>query len=126
MKEKISTDQAPAAVGPYSQAIRAGNLVFCAGQVGIDPKTGELVEGGIEEQTSRVLANVKAVLQAVDLTLDDVVKTTVYLADIGDFAKMNEVYATFFGEPPPARAAFAVKDLPLGALVEIEAVALGY
>ena len=119
----ISSDNAPAAVGAYSQAVRTGDLVFCSGQVGLNPESGELVSGGIQEETHQCLKNLAAVLEAAGLGLADVVKATVYLADIGDFAAMNEVYATYFELDPPARAAFAVKDLPLGARVEIEAVA---
>lgn len=119
----ITSDQAPAAVGAYSQAVRTGDLVFCSGQVGINPETGELVSGGVQAETDQCLRNLSAVLEAAGLTLADVVKATVYLADIDDFKAMNEVYATYFELDPPARAAFAVKGLPLGAKVEIEAVA---
>jgi 2-iminobutanoate/2-iminopropanoate deaminase len=120
----IFTEAAPKAIGPYSQAIRSGSLVFTAGQVGIDPATGELVEGGIEAQTRQVLSNLKSVLAAAGSGLDSVVKTTVFLRDMNDFAKMNAVYAEFFRENPPARSTIAVAALPKGALVEIEAVAL--
>ena len=123
MKEVISTKAAPAAIGPYSQAIRVGNLVFTSGQIPIDPATGTLVEGGITEQTRQSLANVKAILAEAGLTMDNVLKTTVFLADMNDFADMNAVYAEFFSEPYPARSAVAVKTLPKGALVEIEVVA---
>ncbi len=122
-RQAISTTNAPAAVGPYSQAIVAGDLVFCAGQVPLDPATGEVIDGTIEEQTERVLRNVGAVLDAAGVTFGDVVKTTVFLVDMGDFAAMNGVYAGFFPDPPPARSTVAVAALPKGARVEIEAVA---
>ena len=121
--EKIHTDKAPAAIGPYSQAIVAGGFVFTSGQVAIDPATGSIVEGGIKEQTRQALINASAVLSAAGLTLSDVVKTTVYLADMADFAAMNEVYATFFTTPYPARSAVAVRTLPKNALVEVECIA---
>ncbi len=123
-KKIIFTEKAPKAIGPYSQAIRAGSLVFTAGQVGIDPSTGELVEGGIEAQTRQVLGNLNNVLAAADSGLSSVVKTTVFLKDMNDFAKMNAVYAESFPANPPARSTVAVAALPKGALVEIEAVAL--
>ena len=116
MKEVISTKAAPAAIGPYSQAIKVGNLVYTSGQIPIDPATGNFVEGGIKEQTRQSLSNVKAILEEAGLTMANVVKTTV-------FADMNAVYAEFFAEPYPARSAVAVKTLPKGALVEIEVVA---
>jgi len=123
MKKVISTPFAPAAIGPYSQAIQVGNLVYTSGQIPIDPRTGTFVEGGVREQTRQSLLNVKAVLEEAGLTMDSVVKTTVFMADMGDFADMNAVYAEFFSEPYPARSAVAVKTLPKGALVEIEVVA---
>lgn len=123
-RRAISTNAAPAAVGPYSQAITTHDLVFCAGQVGLDPATGELVPGGIEAQAERVLQNLDAVLDAAGCTLADVVKTTCFLADIADFAAFNAVYARFMPDPPPARSTFAVKALPKAALVEIEAIAV--
>ena len=123
MKKIISTPQAPAAIGPYSQAVQVGNLVYTSGQIPIDPATGVFAEGGIKEQTRQSLLNVKAILEEAGLTMSNVVKTTVFLADMGDFADMNEVYAEFFAEPYPARSAVAVKALPKGALVEIEVVA---
>lgn len=119
----ISTQKAPAAIGPYSQAIKVGNLLFASGQIPINPATGTIVEGGIKEQTHQSLTNVKAILEEAGLTLSDVVKTTVFLADMNDFADMNGVYAEFFSEPYPARSAVAVKTLPKGASVEIEVVA---
>ncbi len=123
MKEVISTDKAPAAIGPYSQAIKAGGTIYVSGQLPIDPVTGSFAEGGIPGQTERSLKNIGAILEKAGYSFSDVVKTTVMLADIGDFAAMNEAYAKFFTGGCPARAAFAVKDLPKGALVEIEAVA---
>ena len=123
MKQVISTHQAPAAIGPYSQAIRVGNLLYTSGQIPINPATGNFVEGGIKEQTRQSLTNIKAILEEAGLTLSNVVKTTVFLADMNDFADMNAVYAEFFAEPYPARSAVAVKTLPKGALVEIEVVA---
>ena len=119
----ISTTKAPAAIGPYSQAIQVGNLVYTSGQIPIDPATGSFVEGGIKEQTRQSLNNIKAILEEAGLTLSNVVKTTVFLADMNDFADMNAIYAEFFAEPYPARSAVAVKTLPKGALVEIEVVA---
>lgn len=120
----IKTDKAPAAIGPYSQAIDPGcGLVFVSGQLPIDPSTGAFPEGGVKEQTRQSLLNASAILQAAGLGLSDVVKTTVFLADMGDFAAMNEVYASFFTEPFPARSAVAVKTLPKGALVEVECIA---
>lgn len=124
-KERIHSDHAPAALGPYSQAIRAGSLLYTAGQVGLDPATGQLVEGGIVEQTQRALENLGAVLQAAGGTLHDVVKTTVFLADMAHFGAMNEVYKAFFSEShPPARSTVQVAGLPKEALVEIECVAM--
>ena len=123
MKQVISTSKAPAAIGPYSQAIRVGNLLFTSGQIPIDPATGSFVEGGIKEQTRQSLCNIKAILEEAGLTMKNVVKTTVFMADMNDFADMNAVYAEFFSEPYPARSAVAVKTLPKGALVEIEVVA---
>ncbi len=123
-RQVVHTDRAPAAVGPYSQAIRVDHTVFTAGQVGIDPQTGQLVEGGIAAQTRQALQNLAAVLEAAGTSLANVVKTTVFLADMGDFAEMNRVYAEFFAEAPPARSTVQVAGLPLGALVEIEAIAL--
>lgn len=123
MKKVINTSKAPAAIGPYSQAIQVGNLLYTSGQIPIDPATGAFAIGGIKEQTRQSLLNVQAILQEAGITLNNVVKTTVFLADMNDFADMNGVYATFFSEPYPARSAVAVKTLPKGALVEIEVVA---
>jgi len=123
-KKIVSTEKAPKAIGPYSQAIRTEELVFTAGQVGFDPATMNIVEGGIEAQTHQVLTNLKHVLEAADSGLKFVVKTTVFLQDMNDFAAMNAVYAEFFPENPPARSTVAVAALPKGALVEIECVAL--
>jgi 2-iminobutanoate/2-iminopropanoate deaminase len=119
----ISTNTAPAAIGPYSQAIATDGLVFCSGQIGADPSTGELVEGGVREQADRVLRNLGAVLDAAGLGYAQVVKSTVFLVDMGDFAALNEVYRKFFPDPPPARSTIGVAALPKGARVEIEVVA---
>ncbi|RMD81458.1 MAG: RidA family protein [Candidatus Dadabacteria bacterium] len=119
----IATDRAPAAVGPYSQAVRVGPWLWCSGQIPLDPRTGRLVEGGIAEQTRQCLKNLEAVLSAGGATPASVVKTTVYLARIEDFAAFNEIYGDWVGDPPPARATVAVSSLPKGALVEIDAVA---
>jgi len=124
VKEIISTDRAPRAIGPYSQAVRAGNFVFASGQIPIDPATGEFVAGGIAEQTEQVLRNVTAVLEAAGLGLNHVVKTTVFLLDMNEFTAMNEVYARFFAENPPARATVQAARLPRDARVEIEVIAI--
>ncbi len=124
MKSSISTSNAPAAIGPYSQAVEINGTVFVSGQLPVDPATGEFVEGGIKELTARSLTNVRNILESIGLTLDNVVKTSVFLADITDFAEMNEVYASFFTAPFPARSAMAVKTLPKGARVEIECIAV--
>ncbi len=123
MKKAIATDKAPAAIGPYSQGIQAGGLTITSGQLPIDPATGAFAEGGIAGQTRQSLENVKAVLAAAGYTMDDVIKTTVFLKDMNDFAAMNEVYATFFSATPPARSAVEVARLPKDALLEIEAIA---
>ncbi len=123
-KEIVSTTDAPSALGPYNQAVIANGFVFCSGQVAIDPTTGELVAGGIEEQTERVLKNLEAVLEAAGSGLDKVVKSTVFLKSMNDFKAMNGIYASFFTENPPARAAVEVARLPLDVMVEIECVAL--
>ena len=120
----VSTDKAPGAVGPYSQAVKVGKLVFTAGQICIDPATGKLIEGDIQAQTRRVLQNLQAVLEAAGTSLSKVIKTTVFLKDMGEFKLMNEVYAEFFTESPPARSAVEVANLPLYVDVEIEAIAL--
>jgi len=122
-KQAVVAEKAPAALGPYSAAISVGELVFCSGQTPIDPATGELVEGCVGCQTKQVLTNVSAVLEAAGLTLADVVKTTVFLTDMADFAKMNNAYAEFFAEPFPARSTVAVAGLPKAASVEIEVIA---
>jgi 2-iminobutanoate/2-iminopropanoate deaminase len=124
MKKVIHTNKAPKAVGPYSQAVRAGNLVFTAGQIPLDPVSGKLVEGGIKEQTHRALENLRAVLAASETDFSKVVKSTVFLDDLKNFAQFNEVYAEYFPKDPPARSTFQVAGLPLGAKVEIEMVAL--
>ena len=123
-KKIVSTDKAPKAIGPYSQAIRTENLVFSAGQLGLDPVTMEMVEGGIQAQTRQVLTNLQHVLEIADSGLNFIVKTTVFLQDMHDFADMNSVYAEFFPENPPARSTVQVAALPKNALVEIECVAL--
>lgn len=119
----ISTSKAPGAIGPYSQAIRTGNLIFVSGQLPVDPSTGNFAEGGIKELTRQSLTNIKAILEAEGTDMAHVVKTTVFLSDMADFAKMNEVYATFFTSPFPARSAVAIKTLPKNARVEIECIA---
>ena len=121
--ETIHTDNAPKAIGPYSQAVKAGNMLFVSGQIPIDPKTGELSSGTIQEQTKLVLTNIGEILKAAGYGYESVVKTTCLLADIKDFQDMNSVYAEFFPQNPPARSAFAVKDLPKGARLEIEVIA---
>ncbi|MCK5237886.1 MAG: RidA family protein [Deltaproteobacteria bacterium] len=123
--EEIRTDNAPEAIGPYSQAVRSGNMVFLSGQIPIDPATGEVISGGIKEQTKRVFDNLTAVIKESGLLIDDVVKVTVYMTDLGEFALMNEVYALFFNEPYPARATVGVKELPKGVSVEVDAVLVG-
>ena len=124
MKKAIATKNAPAAIGPYSQAIDAGGFIFVSGQIPVDPATGNFVEGGIKELTTRSLTNIQNILMEVGLTMEHVVKTTVFLADISDFAEMNEVYAKFFTGTAPARSAVAVKDMPKGSRVEIECIAV--
>ena len=124
MKEIISTESAPGAIGPYSQAVKAGNMVFCSGQIPIDPQTGEFVSNKISEQTEQVLKNLSAVLEAAGTGLNNVVKTTVFLIDMNDFAQMNEVYAKYFNENKPARATVQAARLPRNARVEIECIAL--
>jgi 2-iminobutanoate/2-iminopropanoate deaminase len=124
VRQPIKTENAPAAIGPYSQGIKANGFVFVSGQIPIDPHTGEFVAGGITEQTARVLKNLTAVLEAAGSSLEQVVKTTVFLADMKEFSSMNEVYKDFFPSPPPARSTVAAAGLPRDARVEIEAVAL--
>ncbi len=124
MKEIISTERAPQAIGPYSQAVRAGNLVFASGQIPIDPETKEFVSGGVAEQTEQVLKNLKAVFAAAGIGLDQIVKTTVFLADMDDFTAMNEVYGKYFAKNPPARATVQAARLPRDAKVEIDAIAV--
>ena len=125
MKKKvIQTEKAPKAIGPYSQAIRTDAFIFTAGQIGIDPTTGELITGAVEEQTRQALSNLRNVIEAAGSNMDNVVKTTVFLKDMADFPKMNAIYAEFFGENPPARSTIAVAALPKGGLVEVEAVVL--
>ena len=124
VKEIIRTDNAPAAIGPYSAGIATETFVFTAGQIGLDPKSGQMVEGGVEAETRRALTNLKGILEAAGSSLEKVVKTTVFLKDIGDFGKVNAIYAEFFIENPPARSAVQVAALPKNANVEIEAIAL--
>lgn len=124
MKSAITTTDAPQAIGPYSQAVRVGQWLFCSGQIGLDPATGELVPGGVVAEAGRVLENLRAVLTAAGGSLDDVVRTTIYLVDLADFGRVNEVYARVFQSPYPARATVGVSALPRGARVEIDAVAL--
>ena len=124
MRTIVATERAPRAIGPYSQAVVAGGLLFCSGQIALDPETGQVVEGGIAGQTRRALQNVGEILAAAGATFDDVVKTTVYLADMNEFAAMNEVYASFFGAPAPARSTVEASRLPRDVRVEIEVVAL--
>jgi 2-iminobutanoate/2-iminopropanoate deaminase len=123
MREPLSTSNAPAAIGPYSQAIRAGGFLFVSGQIPLDPATGQLVTGGIADQTRRVLDNLGAILTAAGSSFDDVVKTGVYLADMGEFAAMNEIYATYFKSPAPARATIQAARLPRDVRVEIDLIA---
>ena len=124
MKEIVATERAPRAIGPYSQAVRSGKFLYASGQIPIDPATGEFVAGGITEQTEQVMRNVSAILEAAGAGLQQVVKTTVFLADMDDFTAMNEVYGRFFGEDPPARATVQAARLPRDARVEIEAIAI--
>lgn len=124
MKKIIATKNAPAAIGPYSQAVKVGNMLFASGQLGLNPETGNFAEGGIKEQTAQAFSNVKAILAEAGMTIDNVVKTTVFLADMADFAAMNEVYASQFNGDFPARSAVAVKTLPKNGLVEVEVIAV--
>jgi len=124
MKKEIKTNNAPLPVGPYSQAIMTENLIFLSGQIGINPKTGKLVEGGVEEQTKQIFSNIKAVLEEVKLNLSNIVKVSVFLKDMSDFKRVNEIYAKYFDKPYPARSAIAVKELPLNVDIEIEVIAI--
>jgi len=124
MKKIISTNEAPAAVGPYSQAVRAGGMVFCAGQIPLDPKSGQIVAGDIGVQTRRVLDNITAVLKADGLTFENIVKTTIFLVDLNDFQTVNEIYGSYFKQTPPARSTVQVSALPKAARVEIEVIAV--
>ena len=124
MKKVISTNKAPNAIGPYSQAIKAGNTLYISGQVPINPETGKVLEGGITEQTEQVMQNISAILKEAGYSFNDVVKSTCLLSDMGNFAAMNEVYGEYYKENPPARAAFGVVKLPLGVMVEIETIAV--
>ena len=124
MKKIISTNEAPAAIGPYSQAVRSGNFLFCSGQIPLDPKSGQIVPGDIAAQTRRVLNNIAAVLRAEGLTFDSVVKTIIFLTDLNDFQLVNEVYGSYFKQDPPARSTVQVSALPKGANVEIEVIAV--
>jgi 2-iminobutanoate/2-iminopropanoate deaminase len=123
-RKSVRTERAPAPVGPYEQAVMAGELLFLSGQIGLDPSTGKMVEGGVPEQTARAIENLRAVLEAAGSSLSKVVRAGVYLADMSDFGSMNEVYSKYFGDAKPARSAIAVRGLPAGALVEIDAVAI--
>ncbi|HSS16358.1 MAG TPA: RidA family protein [Candidatus Dormibacteraeota bacterium] len=124
MKKIISTSEAPGAIGPYSQAVRSGSFLFCSGQIPLDPKSGGIVPGDIADQTRRVLDNIGAVLKAEDLTFDHIVKTTIFLTNLGDFQTVNEVYGSYFEQDPPARSTIQVAALPKGANVEIEVIAI--
>jgi 2-iminobutanoate/2-iminopropanoate deaminase len=124
-KEIIATVDAPEAIGPYSQAVKSGNFVFTAGQIGIDPTTQEMVEGGISEQTQQVIRNLRAVLEKAELTFENVVKVDVFLTELEDFKKMNDIYAKYFSQAEPARTTVVVKELPKGARVEISLIAMG-
>lgn len=124
IKEIIFTNKAPKAIGPYSQAIKVGNFIFISGQIPIDPNTGEVIDGDIKEQTRRVLENIKGILESVSCSLNNIVKTTVFLKNLDDFSSMNEVYATYFSENPPARSTIEVSKLPRGVSIEIEAIAI--
>jgi 2-iminobutanoate/2-iminopropanoate deaminase len=124
VKETISTEKAPGAIGPYSQAVKAGNMIFCSGQIPIDPTTGEFVSNNVAEQTHQVLTNLSAVLEAAGTSLNNVVKTTVFLADMNDFTEMNEIYAEFFNDNKPARATVQAARLPRDARVEIDCIAI--
>lgn len=124
MKEIISTSKAPSAIGPYSQAVKVGNILFISGQIPLDPKSGTMVEGDIKEQTRRVLENIKGILESIGANLTNVVKTTVFMVDLSEFSEMNEVYKEYFSENPPARSTVQVNALPRNAKIEIEAIAI--
>lgn len=126
MKRPIVSENAPRAIGPYSQAIavNGGEMIFCSGQIGLDPKTGEMVKGGVESEARRVLENLRAVLAAADATMDHVVRSTIYLTDLADFQRVGEIYGSFFSGSPPARVTIGVASLPKGAKVEIDAIAV--
>lgn len=124
MKKIISTSEAPAAIGPYSQAVHSGNFLFCSGQIPLDPKSGQIVPGDIATQTRRVLDNIGAVLKADGLTFENIVKTTIFLTDLGDFQTVNEIYGSYFKQQPPARSTVQVSALPKGAKIEIEVIAV--
>ena len=124
MKKIISTSEAPGAIGPYSQAVRSGSLLFCSGQIPLDPKSGQIVPGDVAVQTRRVLDNIAAILKAEDLTFGNIVKTTIFLTNLGDFQTVNEVYGSYFKQNPPARSTIQVAALPKGANVEIEVIAV--
>ena len=124
MKKIISTADAPAAIGPYSQGIRVGSIIYYSGQIALDPKTGQLVSGGISDQTRRVMENIVGLLKAEGLGFDDIVKTTIFLADMADFQTVNEIYGSYFKQAPPARSTVQVAGLPRGARVEIEVIAI--
>ncbi|PYP86843.1 MAG: reactive intermediate/imine deaminase [Blastocatellia bacterium AA13] len=124
MKERVQTDGAPEAIGPYSQGIKANGLVFCSGQIPLDPKSGKVVDGGIQEQTERVMKNLKAVLEAAGSSLEKVVRSTIFLADLEDFSEVNEVYAGFFSQPYPARSTVQVARLPKDVRIEVDVIAL--
>jgi 2-iminobutanoate/2-iminopropanoate deaminase len=124
MKKIVFTNEAPGAIGPYSQAVRSGNLVFCSGQIPLDPKSGQIVSGDVAAQTRRVLDNIAAVLRGEGLTFDNVVKTTIFLTDLGDFQTVNEIYGSYFKQDPPARSTVQVSALPRGAKIEVEAIAV--
>src|SRR5438270_11383383 len=124
MKKIIATSDAPAAIGPYSQAIRSGNLIFCSGQIPLEPKSGQMVSDDIADQTRRVLDNISGLLKSEGLSLGDVLKTTIFLTDLGNFQIVNEIYGSYFSNPPPARSTVEVSALPKGAKIEIEVIAL--
>ena len=126
MKKIISTNNAPAAIGPYSQAVEVNETLYISGQIPLNPATGQFVEGGVTEQAEQVIANIKAILAEAGLSIDNVVKSTVFLADMSYFAEMNEVYKKYYIDNPPARSTIAVKGLPMGALVEIETIAVRF